>query len=62
VTTFVAVYRGESVHDARLLAVSSDPLLVARFANELLEEAEADDSEEQDDRGRLRVVQGGDED
>jgi hypothetical protein len=59
VTTFVAVYRGKSVHDARLLAVSSDPLLVARFANELLED-KADDTDERDEEP-LRLVRGDDD-
>ena len=59
-TTFVAVYRGTSVHDARLLAVSSDPLLVARFANELLED-KADDTDERDVEP-LRLVRSDDVD
>ncbi len=41
-TTFVAVYRGESVANARLLAVSSDPSLVDHFVAELVSEDEAE--------------------
>jgi hypothetical protein len=59
VTTFVAVYRGTSVSDARLLAVSSDPSLVAQFVGELV--GEEADTEVQDERAPLRAVPDGDE-
>lgn len=35
-TTFVAVYRGQTVGDARLVAVSADPGLVSDVASRLL--------------------------
>jgi hypothetical protein len=57
-TSFLALYRGRSVHDARLLAVSSDPELLARFVGELV--GEADDVEEQDEH-ELRLVDADDE-
>ncbi len=36
--SFLALYRGASVATAQLIAVSADPGLVARFADELLED------------------------
>lgn len=36
--SFLALYRGQSVGDAELVTVSTDPELVGRFADELLEE------------------------
>jgi hypothetical protein len=36
-TTFVALYRGDTVADARLVAVSADPSLVSQIAAQLLE-------------------------
>jgi hypothetical protein len=38
---FVALYRGRTVSDARLVAVSAEPRLVRRFFAELLEEGDA---------------------
>lgn len=35
--SFLALYRGQSVGDAELVTVSTDPELVGRFADELLE-------------------------
>jgi hypothetical protein len=35
---FVALYRGRTVSDARLVAVSAEPKLVRRFFAELLED------------------------
>lgn len=31
-TTFIAIYRGDTVADAKLIAVSADPELVSRIA------------------------------
>jgi hypothetical protein len=36
-TNFLALYRGDTVGSARMVAVSADPLLVADFAARLLE-------------------------
>jgi hypothetical protein len=38
-TTFLALYRGESVATARLVAVSSEPEIVARYLRELAGES-----------------------
>lgn len=37
-TTFIAIYRGDSVADAKLIAVSADPELVSRIASSLLKQ------------------------
>ena len=37
-TTFLAIYRGETVAAAKLVAVSADPVLVARTVSALREE------------------------
>ena len=43
-TTFVAVYRGQTIAEAKLVAVSADPELVAYVVNELLQKnVEIDD-------------------
>jgi hypothetical protein len=61
-TAFVAVYRGPTVASARLVAVSSDPRLVADVASRLLREPSADGDDPATtsiDRGRraaLRVI------
>jgi hypothetical protein len=36
--TFVALYRGDTIAEARLVAVSADPALVADIANQMLHE------------------------
>ena len=42
-TDFVALYRGRTVSDAMLVAVSAEPRLVRRFLAELLDEQEMDE-------------------
>jgi len=42
-TDFVALYRGRTVSDATLVAVSAEPRLVRRFLAELLEVHEMDE-------------------
>jgi len=42
-TDFVALYRGRTVSDAMLVAVSAEPRLVRRFLAELLDEQETDE-------------------
>jgi hypothetical protein len=42
-TTLVALYRGETIGDARLIAVSADPELVAYVAAALLREPPSSD-------------------
>lgn len=65
-TTFLALYRGESVNAAKLLALTADPALVQDFAARLLEEAvrETDPDPvlgelEQGRRRALRLVKSG---
>jgi hypothetical protein len=59
-TSFLALYRGESVSAARLLALTADPGLVSDFTARMLEERE---EQEQDavvrelEQGRRRVLQ-----
>jgi hypothetical protein len=55
-TNFIALYRGPSVAEARLIAVSSEPEIVGRFLREL---AGVEASEERDasgERKSLRIV------
>ena len=58
-TSFLALYRGESVSTAKLLALAADPQLVSDFAARMLEES---DEREQDavmrelERGRRRAL------
>ena len=56
---FVALYRGETVADAQLVAVSSEPQIVARFIRDLAGDIE--DPEHPDDREPLRVVRSTDD-
>jgi hypothetical protein len=59
-TSFLALYRGESVSAAKLLALTADPGLVSDFAARMLEEPE---EQEQDvvvrelEQGRRRALQ-----
>jgi hypothetical protein len=53
-TNFIALYRGESIANARLIAVSSEPEIVSRFLREMAGETE--DSVEQIERETLRLV------
>ena len=45
-TTFIALYRGESVATARLIAVSSERAIVSKFLRELSGDDEDTPSEE----------------
>lgn len=62
-STFLALYRGTTIADARLVAVSTDPLIVTSFASRLLHEPPERDDERDDDpvlgcieRGRRRAL------
>jgi hypothetical protein len=56
-TTFLALYRGESVATARLVAVSSEPEIVARFLCELAGEVGyPQDQDEPAEPKRLRLL------
>jgi hypothetical protein len=49
-TDFVALYRGRTVSEAELVAVSAEPRLVHRFFAELLGEPEAQQEPEDSER------------
>lgn len=57
---FLALYRGDTVATAELIALSADPDLVRRFADELLEDdfpAPTDPVAEATAEGRRRALQ-----
>ncbi len=60
--SFLALYRGETIGSAGLLAVSADPALVADFADRMLAEPEPEGSDaatievERGRRNALRLV------
>jgi hypothetical protein len=59
VTSFLALYRGESIAAAKIVAVSASPELVADFAARMLggpEEREADPVLYELERGRRRAL------
>ena len=61
-TSFLAIYRGRTVADAKLVAVSADPQIVSEVAARLLKHPdEAEDSEDDPvlaavERGRRRAL------
>jgi hypothetical protein len=55
---FLALYRGESIARARLVAVSSEPEIVRRFLRELAGEAEELEESREQGVESLRVVHG----
>ena len=57
--TFIALYRGESVSSAKLLAVTAKPEIVDDFAHRLLNEPEAEEDPVtlELERGRRRALQ-----
>ena len=54
-TNFIALYRGPSVAEARLIAVSSEPEIVDRFLRKLAG-AEAYEKRNESDACELRIV------
>ena len=67
-TTFLALYRGDSVSGAKLLALTADPDLVRDFATRLLETPDLKQDPdpvlgevEQGRRRALQLVKGGTE-
>jgi hypothetical protein len=59
---FIALYRGLTISEARLVAVSSEPEVVGRFVRELT--GEADNTEDRGGRAERQpphVVQGANE-
>jgi hypothetical protein len=67
VTNFIALYRGPSISEARLIAVSSEPEIVALFIRELASESSAEASlgvgeqHAAEQRQPLRLVERGEE-
>jgi hypothetical protein len=63
-TNFLALYRGETVSGARIVALSADPQLVRDFAGRLLEsspeQSEKPDTfaKENESRQAVRIVRG----
>jgi hypothetical protein len=61
-TSFIAIYRGASIGDARLIAVSTDPTIVADVSHRLLKAGRAEiedpaiDRLERGRRSALRVI------
>jgi hypothetical protein len=55
-TDFVALYRGRTVSEAELVAVSAEPRLVGRFFDELLGE-HGGESKESDKENRPTIVE-----
>jgi hypothetical protein len=59
-TTFIAVYRGDTVAGARIVALSADPEIVRDLAARLLESSpdryEEPESVDSDKRRSMRVV------
>jgi hypothetical protein len=58
-TTFLALYRGESVSGAKLLALTAEPEIVRDFVGRLLAEPEAEEDAValELERGRRRALQ-----
>jgi hypothetical protein len=59
-TSFVALYRGESVGAAKLIAVSAEPKLVRDLAARILAESEDEEPDaalRELERGRRRALQ-----
>jgi len=59
-TSFLALYRGESVGGAKLLALTAEPEIVRDFAGRLLagpEEPESDTALHELEHGRRRALQ-----
>jgi len=59
-TSFLALYRGESVSGAKLLALTAEPEIVRDFASRLLagpEESQSDNVLHELEHGRRRALQ-----
>ena len=63
-TTFLALYRGKTIAEAKMVAVTTDPCLVAEVVDRLLNHPQMDDDDpvaRAIDRGRvtaLRLIKG----
>lgn len=60
-TDFVALYRGQTVAEAELVAVSAEKRLVRRFFMELLGDSEQDSEDSECPVVALRAAKDGDE-
>jgi hypothetical protein len=60
-TNFIALYRGPSVTEARLIAVSSEPQIVDRFLRELAGVEASEERDESGERESLRIARGDEE-
>lgn len=59
-TTYVAIYRGQTVSDSRLIALSADPDLVADVTTRILSERSEENSDpivESVESGRRKALQ-----
>ncbi len=63
-TNFIALYRGQTVAEAHLVAVTAEPEIVARFIRELTGEGESPEEQPEgcEQRESLRLVSDVDED
>jgi hypothetical protein len=60
--SILALYRGQTVAEAKLVAVTAEPDIISRFARELIgEAAELEQDAEFSDGGPLRLVRGDEE-
>ena len=55
-TNFIALYRGPSVAEARLIAVSSEPDIVGRFFRELTGVEASEERDASGERESLHIV------
>jgi hypothetical protein len=57
-TTFIALYRGQTLNDARLIALSSDPTIISDFTTRLISEPlrEDDPALRELTKGRRRAL------
>lgn len=57
-TNFIALYRGRTLNDARLIALSSDPALISDFTTRLVSEPlrEDDPALRELNKGRRRAL------
>ena len=62
-TTFVALYRGKTIAEAKLVAVTADPTLVSAVATSLLDTPDTQNTDpviatlDRGRRGALRLIQ-----
>jgi len=58
-TDFIALYRGQTVSEARIIAITAEPEIVSRFVRELIVGTEnLKDSDGLVEHGPWQVVQG----